>query len=154
MTVRLRAHHLLCVLTYVGKGYSPAFVANLDRIAARLAAGEPVQMVAGPDDVCAPVRDDPSHHCNDPAIRRRDRLASLAVGRLLHQPVTPGRTLSLTPERLRLLRAAFVANHIRAACAGCAWARLCTEVAAHGFHATRLLGAHARAPGPVQPGEV
>ncbi|TPN80750.1 DUF1284 domain-containing protein, partial [Mesorhizobium sp. B1-1-5] len=22
MTIRLRAHHLLCLLTYVGKGYS------------------------------------------------------------------------------------------------------------------------------------
>ena len=28
MTVRLRAHHLLCMLTYVGKGYSPAFCAG------------------------------------------------------------------------------------------------------------------------------
>ena len=26
MTIRLRAHHLLCLLTYAGKGYSPAFI--------------------------------------------------------------------------------------------------------------------------------
>ena len=32
MTVRLRSRHLLCLLTYKGEGYRPAFV-NLDRIA-------------------------------------------------------------------------------------------------------------------------
>ena len=49
MTVRLRAHHLLCMLTYVGKGYSPAFVENYEAIAARLSAGEEIEMVAGPE---------------------------------------------------------------------------------------------------------
>ncbi len=39
--VRLRAHHLLCLLTYVGKGYSEAFVRRADALAARLSAGEP-----------------------------------------------------------------------------------------------------------------
>ena len=38
MTVRLRAHHLLCMLTYVGKGYTAAFTANYDRIVERLNA--------------------------------------------------------------------------------------------------------------------
>ena len=42
MTVRLRAHHLLCLLTYVGKGYSPAFTANYDKMVKRLAGGEDV----------------------------------------------------------------------------------------------------------------
>ncbi len=39
MTVRLRTHHLLCLLTYVGRGYSPAFVENMDQVAARLSEG-------------------------------------------------------------------------------------------------------------------
>ena len=39
MTVRLRAHHLLCLLTYVGKGYSPAFTANYDKVVRRLGEG-------------------------------------------------------------------------------------------------------------------
>ncbi|OWU61413.1 2Fe-2S ferredoxin, partial [Staphylococcus aureus] len=40
MTIRLRGHHLLCMLTYVGKGYSPAFVENYDAMAGRLGRGE------------------------------------------------------------------------------------------------------------------
>ena len=55
MTVRLRGHHLLCLLAYKGEGYSPAFIANLDRIAARLTAGEDAVLVDGPDDICAPL---------------------------------------------------------------------------------------------------
>ncbi len=58
MTVRLRAHHLLCMLTYVGKGYSPAFVENYEVIAARLSAGEEIELVAGPDDICGPLTAD------------------------------------------------------------------------------------------------
>ncbi len=55
MTVRLRGHHLLCMLTFVGKGYSPAFVENYDRIAGRLSEGEDILLVDGPDDICAPL---------------------------------------------------------------------------------------------------
>ncbi len=54
MTVELRPHHLLCMLTYVGKGYSPAFCANYDAVLARLSAGEEILLVDGPDSVCAP----------------------------------------------------------------------------------------------------
>jgi len=53
--VRLRAHHLLCILTFAGKGYSPAFVANMAGVVARIGAGEPIEVVAGPDDICAPL---------------------------------------------------------------------------------------------------
>jgi hypothetical protein len=55
VTVRLRGHHLLCILTFVGKGYDGPFVANLARVIDRLAAGEAVLVVDGPDDVCAPL---------------------------------------------------------------------------------------------------
>ncbi len=48
VTVRLRAHHLLCLLTYVGKGYTPAFTANYDAVVARLDAGEDRAAGRGP----------------------------------------------------------------------------------------------------------
>ena len=32
MTLALRAHHLLCMLTYAGRGYSPDFVRNFDHM--------------------------------------------------------------------------------------------------------------------------
>lgn len=138
MTIRLRPHHLLCLLTYAGRGYTPAFVENLDAVTARLAAGEAIEIVAGPDDICAPVRDDPEHHCHDQSIRRRDRLAGIEVSKLLGLPLVAGRHLVLTPERLRLLRAAFAGGRIRAACTACSWRGLCDTLAAGDFRETRL----------------
>lgn len=138
MTVRLRAHHLLCVLTYVGRGYSPAFTANYDRVLERLAAGEGIELVAGPDDVCAPLLCDADAHCRRDRIGDRDAAAALAVGTLLDCAITPGDRINLAPAHVARLRAAFRDGTIRAACAGCEWADLCTAVAAASFAGTRL----------------
>lgn len=138
MTVRLRAHHLLCMLTYLGRGYSPAFTANYDRVIGRLAAGEGIELVSGPDDVCAPLLCDPEAHCRLGRIRDRDGAAALAVGTLLGRVLAPGDRLDLSPALLERLRAAFRDGTLRAACAGCEWSELCTDVAAAGFAGTRL----------------
>ena len=140
-TVRLRPHHLLCLLTYVGRGYSPVFVANLDRVAARVAAGAPIRLVDGPDDICSPLvtaRRRQPVHCHGRRVVWRDRRAARAVGRLLGRPVSPGCLLRLDGRVLRRLRRSFAARAIRSACLGCPWARLCSTVAATGFRGARL----------------
>jgi hypothetical protein len=73
MTVRLRGHHLLCLLTFVGKGYTPAFTANYRRIVARLNEGAAVELVDGPDDICAPMLAEAEHHASTPASRSATR---------------------------------------------------------------------------------
>ena len=138
MTVKLRAHHLLCMLTYVGKGYSPAFIANFDAVAARLRAGEAVQVHEGPDDICQPLLDTEAPHCLGPGALARDALAAQDIGRLLGRPVQPGATIALDAARLEALRAAFRTGETRSACAGCEWSALCTSVADNDFIATAL----------------
>lgn len=71
---------MLCLTTYIGMGYSPAFTANYDGIVARLAAGEPVELVEGPDDICAPLADDPQAHCGNASVRARQARAGGAPG--------------------------------------------------------------------------
>ena len=95
MTVRLRAHHLLCLLTWAGKGYSPAFTAGFTTIATRIAAGEAVVLVEGPDDVCAPMLDDPDCHCRGDSVARRDAQAARDVAALLGRPLSAGQRLVL-----------------------------------------------------------
>jgi len=133
MTIRLRPHHLLCLLTYVGKGYSAAFVANYDAIAARIGDGEDVAVVAGPDDICAPLLGDAEPHCHRDSVIERDRLALRDLGELLEAPPLLGETVVLDPPTLKQMRQAFATGRTRAACIGCEWHRLCTGVAAHGF---------------------
>jgi hypothetical protein len=138
VTVRLRPHHLLCMLTYVGKGYSPSFVARFDEIAARLGAGEEILVVAGPDDVCAPLLADEHAHCHRPGVTERDERAAEAVAALLGSTAGPGARFMLEGPMLDRMRAAFHAGTSRAACQDCQWAGLCGEVAEGGFRGVRL----------------
>lgn len=138
MTVRLRSHHLLCVLTYVGKGYSAAFIANYDGIAERLRRGEDILIVSGPDDICAPLLGEPEPHCLRESAAERDRLAARDVEQLLARPIRVGARLSLDAAALARMRAAFSAGLTREACQGCEWAGLCTTVAINTYRDTRV----------------
>jgi hypothetical protein len=137
MSIRLRAHHLLCMLTFAGEGYTPEFVANFDHIVARIGAGEPVELVDGPDDVCAPLADTGDAHCEEPSVRRRDRDALRALAGAGH-PLPAMRPLILDRAVIAELRVQFAAGTIRTACNGCSWSALCTGIAAAGYAETRL----------------
>lgn len=138
MTIRLRAHHLLCLLTYVGKGYSPAFTANYDGIADRLSQGEDILIVSGPDDVCAPLLDEAEPHCLRESAVERDWLAAADVEELLARPIRVGARLDLDAATLARMRQAFSAGFVRKACGGCEWNELCSTVAAGGYRDTQV----------------
>lgn len=142
MTLALRAHHLLCVLTYAGTGYSAAFVKNFDAVVARLAAGEAFVLVDGPDVICAPLcaAEGGGAHCHQASAAERDRRAAREVVPFLAPPVDPAGRRTLDAATLARLRAAFARGSIRGACAGCEWADLCTGIAASGFAGVRLAG--------------
>ena len=140
MLVRLRAHHLLCLLTYAGKGYSAAFTANYDRLAARIAAGEPVEIVSGPDDICAPLLGDEAPHCRLDRVTWRDRRAAEAIAGLLSRPIVPETRMRLDAAAIAALRAAFADGAIRTACGGCEWFDLCTAIAQDNYRRARIGG--------------
>jgi hypothetical protein len=137
MSIRLRAHHLLCMLTFAGDGYSPEFVANFGALVARIGAGEVVELVDGPDDICAPLAATDDTHCDEPSVRRRDRDALRALA-LAEPPLPIARPLLLDAGAIATLRAQFADGAIRSACAGCEWFSLCTDIAAAGYTAARL----------------
>lgn len=136
--IRLRPHHLLCVLTYVGKGYSRDFVENYDRLAARIAAGEAVEIVSGPDDVCEPLLCEGDCHCREPRVDARDAVAAALVELALGTRIEAGSRLRLDGETLTALRAAFADGTLRGACDGCEWFDLCTSVAESGYADVRV----------------
>lgn len=132
------------MLTFVGKGYSPQFIANFDRITQRIAAGDQItDIVFAPDDICAPLLADPGPdsacHCRNSTISERDSLAAEALTELLQQPIQPGTSLTLTNAMLDRMRLAFQSGSIRKACHGCQWSPLCDSIAANNFIDTRLL---------------
>jgi uncharacterized protein len=140
MAIQLRPHHLLCMLTFIGKGYSAAFVANLEQVVRRLATGtETIEIVAGPDDICAPLLCEADCHCYRASVVERDRLATQAISSLLDRPLDPGTHFLLTHADLDNLRTAFAAGTIREACTGCQWKPLCDGIAANQFTDTLLV---------------
>ena len=139
MTLALRAHHLLCMLTYAGRGYSPDFVRNFDHITASLAAGAPITLVHGPDAICAPLccgPDGNNAHCHQESARARDAQATRELAPWIGG--LPGTGLTLDAALLARLRAAFASGQIRGACDGCEWTELCSRIAADGFTGVRL----------------
>ena len=133
MTVRLRPHHLLCMLTFIGKGYTETFTEIYIRIAARLSAGEDILVVEGPDDICAPMLGEADMHCLNESVTDRDIKASEAVGALIKMPAGPGASITPGADFLQRMRAAFGDGSIREACQRCEWSPLCTGIAGSGF---------------------
>jgi hypothetical protein len=137
MTIRLRAHHLLCLPTWAGKGYSPAFMVGFTAITTRIAAGEAVVLVEGPDDVCTPMLDDPGCHCRGDSVVRRDARAARDVGRCwdAHGGWATAGAGSRHP---RPDAPCLCGRRDPGACAGCDWFGLCRDIADDGFTATVL----------------
>ncbi len=126
------------MLTYVGKGYSPAFIANYDEIAGRLAEGEDILLVAGPDDICAPLLGTDDCHCFNESVTERDAKALDAVSALLRQPLAPGDHIKLDAPMLATMRNAFATGQTREACRDCEWFELCSSVAESGYAGVRI----------------
>ena len=138
MTVRLRGHHLLCTLTYVGKGYSLAFTRNYDEVVARMRAGEAVEIVSGPDDICAPLAGDAAAHCHAGSVVERDGRALALLSERTGLPLTPGTTIVPNATLWALFRQALGEAGEAGPCRGCEWLRLCKAVVACGFAPARL----------------
>jgi uncharacterized protein len=135
MSVHLRGHHLLCMLTYVGEGYDEAFVENFTAICKRIGNGEAIIVVDGPDDVCAPQLraaqgSDSPPHCFNASCVERDKQALNDISDLMGSPLRSGDTLHLTPQFVRTLRVAFAEGVIRNACRDCEWHSVCSHIAA------------------------
>ena len=138
MTVRLRAHHLLCMLTYVGTGYTQSFTVNYDRVAERLSGGEEIEIVSGPDDICAPLLDDETAHCFRNSVKTRDANALAVVTEWLGETLEIGSRIK--PERtfIEMLRSGFQQGYLRPACSGCEWTSLCDRVSASDFSGVKI----------------
>lgn len=133
-TVRLRGHHLLCLLTYKGIGYSPDFVAGMTATAGRLIAGAPVEIVEGPDDICAPLcRAEDHPHCHETTVPERDRRALSLVAEVLGQSLNVGDRLVIDETLRARLRAAYRDGVFEPACALCEWQPLCRDIADGGY---------------------
>ena len=122
------------MLTYIGRGYSPAFSLNMTRLLRLMASGPLVMIGEGPDNICTGNAGRAAgRHCRSASVRARDVRAARDLQRLRLAPMRAGARMQLTPALLARMRAAYAQGASRAACAGCAWKGLCDGVAQNAF---------------------
>ena len=122
----LRAHHLLCVLKYQGKGYSSEFVSNFDRIWQGVKTGRYTHAIARSvaDPIChacphlSDQAEPTSCHFHD-SIGARDR-------RLLEKMGWKEGTVVPLLETLSTLQRRH-AELLEVVCSGCEWLPICRE---------------------------
>ena len=133
----LRGHHLLCMLTHIGKGYTPGFTANMIRVVEAIGAGEAFTIVAGPDVICQRWIDECGPggvHCFKADLAAKDEDALATVSQVLGRLFVTGTVTSLSPAEIGRLREMFARNQqTLLACQDCQWNSLCADVAASGF---------------------
>jgi hypothetical protein len=124
MSIKLRGHHLLCLLGYRGMGYSEEFAANMTEVYKQLQqdAASLVAVVSGPDDLCQSFPCEQMNHCDNRQVHEKDQLViehlGLKVGDSLPwQEVVERIRVNITPQ------------HIPQWCATCPWLKygVCEE---------------------------
>lgn len=131
----LRAHHLLCALTFRSRGYGPDFVQQFDAIIKRLIAGEAVTLTRTADKLCQSTQN--CGQCQSEQSVHRDEQALRDIQALLG-PDSHDAPVQLTPSNLTILRQAFADGRLRQACTDCAWFSFCSKIAANDFRRAQL----------------
>ena len=77
-SIRLRPHHLLCLQTFVGHGYSPEFTKHMTYVKSLLDADPhaPITLVNGPDDLCGHCPNCVDNTCTSPKPALFDHLVA------------------------------------------------------------------------------
>ena len=120
--MKLRGHHLVCLLGFRGLGYSPEFVANMDGIAERLRSFPEtlIEIVRQPDDVCSPCPFLGERGCQDkgPGSEERKRDQDKAVMDRLN--IKAGERVSWLEVRERM-RSSISPEDLKEICQDCEW---------------------------------
>jgi len=114
--VRLRGHHLLCLLGYRGMGYSEEYVRNMTDIYERLRQGPQtvIEIVAGRDALCEAFPCTLPNHCEDANLYDRDQTILTALA------LAPGDTVTWATILSRVA-ADIHGSDVERFCSTCSW---------------------------------
>ena len=133
-TTCLRPHHLLCLQTFVGHGYSPEFTAHMTIVQKQLTTDPltPITLVNCPDDLCGHCPNCVDGSCTSPKPALFDHL----VGQKLNttedtENAAPKHTdASDSPLTLHGIPSILHMSEqlLAECCPDCEWKELCVEV--------------------------
>ena len=118
--MNLRGHNLLCIQGFVGKGYSPDFVANMTRVVASLGPAAEVTVTSEPDVLCSACPNLAEDGCAlngrgaEFGIVRQDKHVMARLG------IVPGETLAWG-DIVDRITAAIEPDDLDSICGTCPW---------------------------------
>lgn len=120
MDINFRPHHFLCTLCFQGKGYSLAFVANYESIAAHIKEdpASPIKVVNRTDSIC-----DPCPHKQGALCDAQEKIATLDAAHSAALDIRPGDVLTWTEAQQRIADKLTLAK-FHTICATCHWKAL------------------------------
>ena len=119
--MKIRAHHLLCMLGFRGLGYSEEFTENMGKVVAEFNSGAalPVIVVAECDVICEPCPHNRGNRCvKKPDSERRVIAKDLDVLRRMGLESGAG----LAAARVRqIVKESFSSGDLAEICSDCQW---------------------------------
>ena len=132
--LRLRPHHLLCLQTFTGRGYSEEFVRHMTLVKRQLTRDPrtAIELVSGVDDLCAHCPNNVDGQCtsDNPALFDSKVSRKLYSSGLISPDAVskdhPGKQPVLTgiPDALEIS-----SSVLEECCPGCEWIELCLSIA-------------------------
>lgn len=114
--IQLRGHHLFCLVGFRGMGYSEEYAKNMTKVHQQIRKNPNtiIQIINGPDCLCAKFPESGQYHCENQNIYYRDQnilqLLKLKVGQLVTWKEIENRIKQFAPPSI-----------IHTICETCSW---------------------------------
>ncbi|MGB9840394.1 DUF1284 domain-containing protein [Thermovenabulum sp.] len=120
--IKLRGHHLICLNYYDGDGIDERFKENVQFIKKKMAEGDTVKVVEGPDDVCGECKYLKDYTCHY-SLSSEDEVKSLDNLALKHLKFAAGDSVCFSDlkKNLSLISLEFYKEF----CSGCNFEGYC-----------------------------
>ncbi|MDQ0231346.1 DUF1284 domain-containing protein [Metabacillus malikii] len=114
--LKLRGHHLFCLLGYRGMGYSKEYIENMTfwHQQLRYNPETKIQIIKGPDQLCEKYPNSGNYHCKDPHIYNRDEAILKKMGLEIGEIITWNEIESTIRKKI-------VPEDIHLVCVSCSW---------------------------------
>ena len=120
--MNIRAHHLLCMKYFRGKGYSKEFVLNFYEIIKKLNDNPTIKVINYPDIICSACQHNVNNKCvkkgpnNEVKVKMKDEIIMKHLGLRLNHELKGKEAIELVNSNL---------TKLRKICKDCEWSKYC-----------------------------
>ena len=120
--MNIRAHHLLCMRYFKGKGYSKEFISNFYKVIKKLENNPIIKVINYPDIICSSCPHNVNGKCikkgpdSENKVREKDSIVMKHLGVRLNQKIKAANISNLVSLKL---------DNVKEICKECEWLTYC-----------------------------